>query len=43
MVDNHKEIDRLIRLHPDCPRPISYRVDRLLIEADTIRDFYLNR
>ena len=43
LVANHEEIYRLISLHPRCPRPISYRVDALLIEAEQIRDFYLNR
>lgn len=43
LIDNHKEIDRLISAHPDCPRAVSYRADALLIEAEAIRDFYLNR
>jgi len=41
LVLNHKEIASLIRSHPDCPREISYRVDRLLLEAESIRSFYL--
>ena len=43
LVDNHKEIDRLISMYPSCPRPISYQVDRLLVGAETIAHFYLNR
>jgi len=43
LVENHKEIDRLISSHPSCPRHISYRVDRLLVEAEATRDYYLNR
>ena len=42
LVDNHKEIDRLIRRYPSCPRHISRLVDRLLVEAEAIRDYYLN-
>ena len=41
LVDNHKEIDRLISMYPSCPRPISYQVDRLLVGAETIAHFYL--
>ena len=43
LVDNHKEIDRLISMYPSCPRPISYQVDRLLVGAESIAHFYLNR
>ena len=43
LIENHKEIDRLISSHPSCPRHISYRVDRLLVEAEATRDFYLTR
>ncbi len=42
LVDNHKAIDRLISSYPCCPRHISCRVDVLLVEAEAIRDFYLN-
>lgn len=41
LVANRKEIDRLISMHPSCPRPISYQVDRLLVDAESIADFYL--
>lgn len=43
LIDNHKEIDRLISQHPSCPRSVSYRIDHLLVDAESIRDFYLNR
>lgn len=43
LIENHKEIDQLICQHPSCPRSVSRHVDRLLFEAEAIRDFYLNR
>lgn len=43
LIENHKQIDRLIPQHPGCPRSVSYQVDSLLIEAEQIRDFYLCR
>ena len=30
----HAEIDRIITKFPQCPRPASIRVDRLLVEAE---------
>lgn len=43
LIDNHKEIDQLIQQHHSCPTSVSYRVDHLLIEAEAIRNFYLNQ
>jgi hypothetical protein len=40
MLDNRKEIDRLIHSHPGCPNQVSRQVDQLLIESEAIRDFY---
>lgn len=41
LFDCHREIDALIRANPDCPRNVSQQVDRLLLEAESIRAFYL--
>jgi hypothetical protein len=43
LVDNHREINRLIDAYPSCLRAVSYQVDRLLVDAESIADFYLNR
>ena len=37
---HHHQIDRLIRRHPDCPRPISYSVDWHLLRAESLEAAY---
>jgi hypothetical protein len=43
LVQNLKDIDRLIASDPSCSSPVSREVDRLLVEAEATCDFYLNR
>jgi hypothetical protein len=43
LVQNLKDIDRLIASDPSCSCPVSHEVDRLLVEVEATRDYYLKR